>query len=90
MLSIGLNNYRLSILRRSYIIGSGGVQRTYRWGRFSVFLALSHLDNNNYLSRYKVSMTLATLLFGYFIAYSLAFITGSIIKGVFSLFFYGG
>jgi len=35
-------------------------------------------------------MTMATLIFGYFVAYCLAYIIGSIIKGIFSLYFYAG
>jgi len=34
-------------------------------------------------------MTLATLVFGLFIAYCMAFILGAIIRGIFSIFFYG-
>jgi len=34
-------------------------------------------------------MTLAIFIFGFFIAYVLAFIVGTIIKGIFSLFYYG-
>lgn len=33
-------------------------------------------------------MTYAALIFGFFVAYCLAFICSAIIKGIFSLFFY--
>jgi len=33
-------------------------------------------------------MTEATLIFGFFVAYCLTFVISSIIKGIFSLFFY--
>ena len=74
---------------RARDFNAAGIQRGFDGrGRAHFSFSFSRAHARNSSADDKISMTLATLLFGYFVAFVLSFVMGALIKGIFSLFYY--